>query len=409
MWARPSSRRFDTRLPARRFTSPRRATGRATVVVQPPSLPLPSAAEDPRRDALAAVLDALSAAGIPRDRQTVLVAGGLGRRVGRRELERLMRPDRARGFRGRVVVHDCEDENLVRLELDGRPHHIHPRARRDGRRRHRRRRRDRSERRGHGPGRRVRAFDDPRRNCDVAARAVGRPGLAARRRARSRAAAPGAGRRVVARPRPAAPHGAVPRLPVGPEGSRVGHSLPAAARRQRGARSPAALARRATHVRAAHRRGARRPAVGRARRSAAPRLSRPRRTARAAARRDRRAAPAHRARDPARAPQPDHRGRARARPRASPVARPAAAARGRHRRPAPPVHPRDGARAAGALSHALRGPSRRLASAAPRDRGRRGTRPARRRRLPSRDRPASRGSRSPTGTRAAPCSTAPAP
>ena len=115
--------RYPLAGPALHVAAPR--AGRATVVVQPPSLPLPSAAEDPRRDALAAVLDALSAAGIPRDRQTVLVAGGLGRRVGRRELERLMRPDRARGFRGRVVVHDCEDENLVRLELDGRPHHIH--------------------------------------------------------------------------------------------------------------------------------------------------------------------------------------------------------------------------------------------------------------------------------------------
>jgi len=100
--------------------------GRATVVVQLPALPVPSAADDPRRDALAAVLDALAAAGVPRERQTVLVAGGLGRRAGRRELEGLMRPDRARGFRGRVVVHDCEGEDLIRIELDGRPHHVHP-------------------------------------------------------------------------------------------------------------------------------------------------------------------------------------------------------------------------------------------------------------------------------------------
>src|SRR6188472_497015 len=39
--------------------------GRATVVVQPPTLPVPTAAEDPRRDALAAVLDAPAAAGTP--------------------------------------------------------------------------------------------------------------------------------------------------------------------------------------------------------------------------------------------------------------------------------------------------------------------------------------------------------
>jgi hypothetical protein len=100
--------------------------GRATVVVQPPALPLPSVSEDPRRDALAAVLDALAASGVSSDRQTVLVAGGLGRRVGRRELEGLMRRDRARAFRGRIVVHDCEAEDLVRIELGGRAHLVHP-------------------------------------------------------------------------------------------------------------------------------------------------------------------------------------------------------------------------------------------------------------------------------------------
>ena len=40
--------------------------GRATVVVQMPVLPLPSAEEDPRRDALAAVLDALAGGGLRR-------------------------------------------------------------------------------------------------------------------------------------------------------------------------------------------------------------------------------------------------------------------------------------------------------------------------------------------------------
>ena len=38
--------------------------GRATVVVQTPTLPLPTVEEDPRRDALAAVLDALAEAGV---------------------------------------------------------------------------------------------------------------------------------------------------------------------------------------------------------------------------------------------------------------------------------------------------------------------------------------------------------
>lgn len=100
--------------------------GRATIVLQPSSLPLPSASDDPRQDALAAVLDALVRVGIPRERQTVLLAGGLGRRAGHRELEGLLRRDRARDFRGRVVVHDCEDEELRRVELDGRMHRVHP-------------------------------------------------------------------------------------------------------------------------------------------------------------------------------------------------------------------------------------------------------------------------------------------
>ncbi len=100
--------------------------GRATIVLQPPSLPLPSTEDDPRRDALAAVLDELERHGVPRERVTVLVAGGLGRRAGRHELEQLLRPDRARSFRGKIVVHDCEAEDLRALEVDGRIHRIHP-------------------------------------------------------------------------------------------------------------------------------------------------------------------------------------------------------------------------------------------------------------------------------------------
>jgi hypothetical protein len=99
---------------------------RATVVLQPPALPLPAVADDPRRDALAAVLDELAQAGADRERTTILVAGGLGRRLGRRELETLLRPDRARAFRGEVRVHDCESDELRSVALDDRVVPVHP-------------------------------------------------------------------------------------------------------------------------------------------------------------------------------------------------------------------------------------------------------------------------------------------
>jgi lactate racemase-like protein len=96
--------------------------GRATVVVEPPSLPLPGSADDPRREALAAAVDELVRAGVPLDRQTILVAGGLQRRLGHRELEALVEPGFARRFRGEVEVHDAEDPALVPVgELDDTP------------------------------------------------------------------------------------------------------------------------------------------------------------------------------------------------------------------------------------------------------------------------------------------------
>ena len=89
---------------------------RATVVVEPPALPVPGAQIDPRRDALATVLDEL-AARVPDERQTILVAGGLARKLEHRDLERLLPPPQARAFRGRVVVHDSSDPMLVPLTL----------------------------------------------------------------------------------------------------------------------------------------------------------------------------------------------------------------------------------------------------------------------------------------------------
>ena len=50
--------------------------GRATIVVEPPALPLPGATRDPRQTALAATVDELERLGIPSKRQTLLVAGG---------------------------------------------------------------------------------------------------------------------------------------------------------------------------------------------------------------------------------------------------------------------------------------------------------------------------------------------
>jgi hypothetical protein len=91
------------------------ASGRATVVLEHPALPYPDAQQDPRPHALAAALDELAACGIPDERVTILVAGGLERRSGQRDLERLLPPPRARSFRGRVMTHDAEDPELVPL------------------------------------------------------------------------------------------------------------------------------------------------------------------------------------------------------------------------------------------------------------------------------------------------------
>ncbi len=88
--------------------------GRTTIVVEPPALPLPGAPVDPRQAALAATIDELARLGVPSQRQTILLAGGLGRRAGGRELEALLSPTARRAFRGKVDVHDVTGE-LVSL------------------------------------------------------------------------------------------------------------------------------------------------------------------------------------------------------------------------------------------------------------------------------------------------------
>jgi Lactate racemase N-terminal domain len=101
--------------------------GTATIVVEHPSLPLPSSVQDPRQEALAATADELERLGVPFERQTLLVAGGLEQRARRHELERLVSPEFARRFRGHVVVHDVEDPALRQLESgDGVPLRINP-------------------------------------------------------------------------------------------------------------------------------------------------------------------------------------------------------------------------------------------------------------------------------------------
>ena len=105
-----------------------RRGGRATIVVEPPALPLPGSAEDPRRAALAATVAELARAGVPVENQTILVASGLQRRPGQRDVEGLAEPNFARRFRGDVAVHDVEDPALVPIgEIDGTPLRLNPR------------------------------------------------------------------------------------------------------------------------------------------------------------------------------------------------------------------------------------------------------------------------------------------
>ena len=58
--------------------------------------------------------------GVPDENVTLLVAGGLERRAGRRELERLLPPPQAREFHGHVLVHDATAPDLVSLAGDAR-------------------------------------------------------------------------------------------------------------------------------------------------------------------------------------------------------------------------------------------------------------------------------------------------
>ncbi len=89
--------------------------GRATIVVEPPALPIPGSIADPRRLAISATCEELVRAGVATERQTILVAGGLARRSGRHDLETLVSPDFARRFSGSVEVHDATSSALVEV------------------------------------------------------------------------------------------------------------------------------------------------------------------------------------------------------------------------------------------------------------------------------------------------------
>ena len=84
--------------------------GRVTLVVEQETLPLPGAPVDPRRQAIATTVEELRRLGVPDEKQTILVACGLARRPGRKELAALVSARFARSFHGDVVVHDVEDD-----------------------------------------------------------------------------------------------------------------------------------------------------------------------------------------------------------------------------------------------------------------------------------------------------------
>src|SRR5438034_5310218 len=100
---------------------------RATIVIEPPHLPLPGSERDPRQAAIAAAVAELERLGIPTGYQTLLVAGGLARRAGNEQLETLVSPEFARRFHGHVEVHDVERDDLVELGTVGAvPLRVHP-------------------------------------------------------------------------------------------------------------------------------------------------------------------------------------------------------------------------------------------------------------------------------------------
>lgn len=91
--------------------------GTATLVIDQQSLPIPGVQLGPRHVAIAAVADELERLGVRQT--TILVAGGLLRRTTPKEIGLLVPPEFRRRFKGRVLVHDAESDDLVELERVG--------------------------------------------------------------------------------------------------------------------------------------------------------------------------------------------------------------------------------------------------------------------------------------------------
>lgn len=92
---------------------------RATILVEPPALPIPGVPADPRQLAVGAVVDELERLGIPSGYQTIVATAGLAKKPSQREVAALVAPELARRFHGHVVVHDVEDPALVEVDGDG--------------------------------------------------------------------------------------------------------------------------------------------------------------------------------------------------------------------------------------------------------------------------------------------------
>ncbi len=91
--------------------------GTATIVIEQPSLPIPAVTVGPRHVAIAAVADELDRLGVRQT--TILVAGGLMRRTTPKDIGTLVPPEFRRRFKGRVIVHDSEADDLIDLGREG--------------------------------------------------------------------------------------------------------------------------------------------------------------------------------------------------------------------------------------------------------------------------------------------------